>query len=117
MIKKVLLCFLIIVLVVFVGFVLLINSYQNTKTRGKDDAAYSQQYGIHSSDAKNIVKALPEVVEYAAMLESAGRTMQVRTQDAGTTWLVQVYELLDGHTATFKWFNVDKTTGGVSEAM
>ncbi|MEK7543386.1 MAG: hypothetical protein AAB557_00795 [Patescibacteria group bacterium] len=30
-------------------------------------------------------------------------------------YLIQVYELIYGHTATFNWYNVDKATGDVRQ--
>ncbi|KKW44668.1 hypothetical protein A2598_02250 [Candidatus Peribacteria bacterium RIFOXYD1_FULL_54_13] len=60
------------------------------------------------------VRALPEVQAYERTLIEAGAAAHVDVQLENGEWLVQVYEVKDGHTATFNWYRVDKETGVVA---
>lgn len=58
------------------------------------------------------VKALPEVTDYLKRVPSG--LVEVNGEE-DNVYLVQVYEFKDGHTATFNWYKVDKTTGEVKK--
>lgn len=64
------------------------------------------------------VRALPEVVEYEAMLKNAGKKATFEVEDSEEEWLVHIFEIVsDGgatsHTATFGWYRVNKKTGEI----
>ena len=67
---------------------------------------------ITEEQAVETVKSLPEVVGY---LKRVPNGMVEVNGDDDTQYMVQVYEIKDGHTATFNWYQVDKTTGEVKE--
>ena len=58
------------------------------------------------------VKSLPEVVDYLSRVPNG--LVEVNGDD-DTQYMVQVYEIKDGHTATFNWYQVDKATGEVKK--
>jgi len=60
------------------------------------------------------VRALPEVQAFERTLAEAGAAAHIDAQAEDTQWLVQVYEVRDGHTATFNWYRVNKETGEVA---
>ena len=58
------------------------------------------------------VAVLPEVVEYLREVPSG--LVVIDHEDKETnSYLVHVYEIKDGHTATFNWYEVNKTTGEI----
>ena len=59
------------------------------------------------------VAVLPEVVEYLREVPS-GQVVIDHEDKETNSYLVHVYEIKDGHTATFNWYEVDKTTHQVS---
>lgn len=63
-------------------------------------------------EAISKVKAFSEVVDYLRRVPTG--LVAVNGED-DTSFMVQVYEIKDGHTATFNWYNVDKTTGVVEK--
>jgi len=58
------------------------------------------------------VKTLPEVIDY---LKRVPNGLVLVNGEEDDTYMVQVYEIKDGHTATFNWYNVNKTTGEVKK--
>ena len=58
------------------------------------------------------VSRLPEVKEYLRAVPS-GRVAIDHEDKETNSYLIQVYEIKDGHTATFNWYEVDKTTGEI----
>ncbi len=58
------------------------------------------------------VRALPEVKEYLTRVPK-GLVSINGEEDA--TYMVQVYEVKDEHTATFNWYTVNKATGEVEK--
>ena len=65
---------------------------------------------ITENEAIAKVKSLPEVTDYLKRVPNGLVLVNGKEDDA---YLIQVYEVKDGHTATFNWYNVDKTTGSV----
>lgn len=63
-------------------------------------------------DAVAKVKALPEVIDY---LQRVPNGLVAVNGEEDNAYMVQVYEFTNGHTATFNWYNVDKTTGEVKK--
>ncbi len=58
------------------------------------------------------VKSLPEVIDY---LKRVPNGLVAVNGEEDNSYLVQVYEITNRHTATFNWYNVDKTTGAVEK--
>ncbi len=58
------------------------------------------------------VRVLPSVVDYLRRVPHGIVDVDHEEADA---YFVHVYEVVDGHTATFNWFTVDKVTG-IAEA-
>lgn len=54
------------------------------------------------------VKALPEVIDYLKRIPNG---LILVNGENSSAYFIQVYEFKDGHTATFNWYNVFKTTG------
>lgn len=67
---------------------------------------------LSKEDAIAKVKALPEVIDY---LKRVPNSLVLVNEEEDTEYLVQVYEFKNGHTATFNWYNVNKTTGEVKK--
>ena len=60
------------------------------------------------------VSALPEVIEYLRSVPS-GRIVIDHEDKETNSYLIHVYEVVDDHTATFNWYEVDKTTGEITK--
>lgn len=58
------------------------------------------------------VKTLPEVKEY---LKRVPNGLVAVNGEEDNTYMVQVYEFKDGHTATLNWYKIDKATGEVKK--
>lgn len=58
------------------------------------------------------VKAQPEVIDYLKRVPNGLVAVNGEEDDS---YLVQVYEFKDGHTATFNWYTVNKSTGEVKK--
>ncbi|MDO8657386.1 MAG: hypothetical protein Q7K55_01500, partial [Candidatus Levybacteria bacterium] len=58
------------------------------------------------------VKTLPEVIDY---LKTVPGGLVLVNGEENNSYMVQVYEIKDGHTATFNWYKVNKTTGEVKK--
>lgn len=86
------------------AIVFMLNSLQftnaNTNTRISKDEAVAK------------VKALPEVSDYLKRVPNGLIAVNGEEED---TYMIQVYEFKDNHTATFNWYDVDKNTGEVEK--
>lgn len=60
------------------------------------------------------VYALPEVSEYLRAVPS-GRVVLDHEDRETNTYIIHVFEVVDNHTATFNWYEVDKTTGAITK--
>ena len=60
------------------------------------------------------VSALPEVIEYLREVPTGLVTLDHEDRETNS-YLIHVYETKDGHTATFNWYTVDKTTGEITK--
>lgn len=69
------------------------------------------QNPLNAADAANAVRLLPEVSEYVRRVP--GALVEVDHQDEDG-FSVHVYEIKDGHSATFNWYTVDPVTGKTS---
>lgn len=68
---------------------------------------------LTAEQAVTKVRELPAVGEYLADVPDGRVEYDHEDTDSGS-WVVHVYEIVDGHTATNNWYNVDKITGEVS---
>ncbi len=67
---------------------------------------------LSKEDAVAKIKVLPEVIDY---LKRVPNGLVAVNGEEDNSYLIQVYEFKDGHTATFNWYNVNKTTGAVEK--
>lgn len=72
----------------------------------------TQTAAISEDEAIAKVKALPEVIDYLKRVPN-GQVLVNGEED--NSYMVQVYEFTNGHTATFNWYTVNITTGGVTK--
>lgn len=63
-------------------------------------------------DAVAKVKALPEVKDYLKRVSSG---LVAINGEVDNSYLIQVYEIKNDHTATFNWYKVDKKTGEIKK--
>ena len=68
---------------------------------------------ISPNEALAKVRELAEVKSYLVQIPNA-RIEVDSTDEETNTYLVHVYEIKNGHTATFNWYNVDKKTGEIT---
>lgn len=67
---------------------------------------------VTEESAISKVKSLPEVVDYLKRVPNS--LVEVNGKE-DNVYMVQVYEFKNGHTATFNWYEVNKTTGDVEK--
>jgi len=67
---------------------------------------------VTEEDVLSAVKSLPEVADYLKRIPNG---LVAVNGEEDSAYMVQVYEIKDGHTATFNWYEVDKTTGEVEK--
>lgn len=65
---------------------------------------------LSEDQAVSKVKSLPEVQEFLKNVPT-GRVELDHFDKMTNLYLVHVYEIKDNHTATFNWYEVNKTTG------
>jgi len=71
---------------------------------------------ISPNEALAKVRELAEVKSYLEQVPNA--KVEVDSTDEETnTYLVHVYEIKNGHTATFNWYTVDKKTGKITPEL
>ena len=68
---------------------------------------------ISPNEALAKVRELAEVKSYLVQIPNA-RIEVDSTDEETNTYLVHVYEIKNGHTATFNWYTVDKKTGEIT---
>lgn len=90
----------------------LANFFKDNINQSEQSVNNFETGAISKEDAVAKVKELPEVVDYLKRVPN-GQVL-VNGED-NNRYMVQVYEAKDGHTATFNWYNVDKTTGEVKK--
>lgn len=66
---------------------------------------------LTAQEAIDKVKSRPEVKKYLSEVPG-GRVDQNGSEDE--LYLVQVFEIKDGHTATFNWYRINKNTGAIT---
>ena len=68
---------------------------------------------ISPEEAVEKVKSRKEIIAYLKRVPNAIIQAQ-STTDEENSYQIQVYEVKNGHTATFNWYNVDKRTGEIT---
>lgn len=66
---------------------------------------------VTKKEAVDNVKALPDVIDY---LKRVPRGLVAVNGEEDAEYLIQVYEVINGHTATFNWYNVNKQSGKIT---
>lgn len=72
----------------------------------------AKNVNISKEQAISKIKLLPEVMDYLSRIPNGLVTLNGEEENV---YLIQVYEIKDGHTATFNWYNVNKYTGAVEK--
>src|SRR3990170_5108193 len=93
------------------------NTLQNNKTLPViDDSSKEMSSSLQPSailispeEAVEKVKSRKEVIDYLKRVPNAIIQAQSTTGEEDS-YRIQVYEVKDGHTATFNWYTVDKKT-------
>lgn len=67
---------------------------------------------INKNQVIEKVKTRQDVVDYFKRVPQARVDIAREENDS---YLIQVYEIKNGHTATFNWYKVNKTTGDVEK--
>jgi len=62
--------------------------------------------------ATGTVKSLPEVKNY---LQNTPNSQVRLDHEESQNYVIQVYEIKNGHTATFNWYKINKITGKVEK--
>ncbi|OGY29637.1 MAG: hypothetical protein A3F35_00555 [Candidatus Woykebacteria bacterium RIFCSPHIGHO2_12_FULL_45_10] len=73
----------------------------------------SIEQDISRDEAITKIRELAEVKSYLEQVPNA-RVEVDSTDEKTNTYLVHVYEIKNGHTATFNWYTVDKKTGEIT---
>ena len=68
---------------------------------------------ISPDEAVAQVRGLAEVKSYLENVPNALVDLE-SADDETNTYLIHVYEIKDGYTATFNWYTVDKKTGKIT---
>ena len=69
---------------------------------------------LTEEDAAGIVSNLPEIS--ALLVKYPHYLIETEVLDQNTNaWKVHVYEIVEDHTATYNWYNVDVDTGKVDQ--
>ncbi len=72
----------------------------------------SENGAIDEATAIEKVRNLPQVKEYLKDVPTA-RILADHIEPETDSLVIQVFEIKNGHTATFNWYTVNKTTGKV----
>lgn len=107
-----------LITIVFATFTLIAFMTQRTLVKKSIDKLPSQvdkitkTIGIDEVSAIEKVKNLPKVKEY--LVEVPNAQVVIDHEDPETnSWVVHVFEIKNGHTATFNWYQVNKKTGKI----
>ncbi len=72
----------------------------------------AENNAISKEQAIAKIRALPEVIDYLKRVPNGLIAVNGEENDS---YSVQAYEIINGHTATFNWYKVDKITGTVEK--
>ena len=85
----------------------------NDSSKAKSSSPQPSAILISPEEAVEKVKSRKEVIAYLKRVPNAIIQAQ-STTDEENSHRIQVYEIKNGHTATFNWYNVDKKTGEIT---
>lgn len=100
---------IILILALVTAGIILINSRP-----GGEAPVQQPVVPLTSQEAVDKIKNLAAVKKYLAGVPN-GRVDQ--SGGDGEVYLIQVYEIKDGHTATFNWYRVNKKTGEIKAEL
>lgn len=90
----------------------LANFTKRTTTQSEQPVEIFENGSVTKEVAVDKVKVLPEVMDYFKRVPNG---LVVVNGEENNSYLVQVYEVTNDHTATFNWYTVDKITGKVKK--
>ena len=85
----------------------------NDSSKPKSSSPQPSAILISPEEAVEKVKSRKEIMAYLKRVPNAIIQAQ-STTDEENSYQIQVYEVKNGHTATFNWYNVDKRTGEIT---
>lgn len=110
--KKVIIISALVVLVLAVVIAAVFIAVKKTFKPPELPAAISSSFG--EAEALEKVKSLAEVQEFLKTVPKG--IVEVDHEDQATdSYVVHVYEIKDGHTATLNWYNVNRKTGEIKK--
>ena len=80
----------------------------------KTSISTSPSPSFSANDATEIVANLDEVKSYVARVPNAKVELDHEEKETNS-YVIHVYEIKNGHTATFNWYTIDKTTGKITK--
>jgi len=106
--------------IIVFGAVMLFLYFSKNKVDTANQASQIPQAAVKQiispNEALAKVRELAEVKSYLEQVPNA--KVEVDSTDEETnTYLVHVYEIKNGHTATFNWYTVDKKTGKITPEL
>lgn len=66
---------------------------------------------VSGKSAVAAVKSLPEVVSYLQRVNG----LVLVSSETDNVYIIQVFEIKDGHAATFNWYEVNKISGEITK--
>src|SRR3990167_6705889 len=103
--------------IIVFGAVMLFLYLPKNKVETTNQASQAPQANlkrdISPDEAVAKIRELAEVKSYLEQVPNARVEIDSFDQETNT-YLAHVYEIKDGHTATFNWYTVDKKTGKIT---
>lgn len=95
--------------------------YYKNKFNADNDNNKQNQTNLEQRIIKE-VKQLPEVREFAALIQNAGNSrfavdIATRPDNESPDYLIQVYEIFHDHTATFGWYRYNTQDGKIEQEL
>jgi len=92
-----------------------ISKTNQTNTIKQGQTKIEQLQDPFEQTAISLVRQRPDVQQWLQLIEEKSPVTAVITLDSKTdmVYTVHVYEDLPDHTATFNWYDVDKTSGEI----
>ena len=111
------------VTVIVLGIVGYLNFYKPEKgppettainnTAEETPANPIQKSPISDQEAIEKIRQLPDVKKYLRDVPTA-KILIDHEEPETNSWVIHVFEIKNGHTATFNWYTVDKMTGKIT---
>lgn len=102
----------IIIPIITISLFLKASFFKRNTTQSERSVDTFENGVISKENAVTKIKALPEVKDY---LKRVPNGQVLVNGEENNSYLIQVYEFKDGHTATFNWYKVDKETGDIEK--